>query len=480
MRVTSRSGSHLMVFLSALVATGTLISYRSLLSSYDVASTLEISASPPPKKNREDPELSSQTSADNSNIIWIRDFVPLPPPPQVLAESKPRASQIDFESIAKNWELPDGSIELLKEIQLRTLGFDYNETTDILALRHPLKTGGTSFSHMLKKIFGKERVLPGSAPSGWWNQEKFDGAVEKHPDQDDPYWSNIAAMYTHTLLRPIGNGKDLLARLRRKVPALNKKRFRLMTNVRRPLDLAASSFYETRCRVGRFANQVRLNGKECPPVNLTDVMYKNIEHWTKKCKTEHNWGTTKCQILKDGGGESLYKHCGSIDVLLDETKIVHNMLFKNLMGSFPRPLDGQQNRTGINLTPTLEDVSLYTLRDLGGLIDYHPEHKEDFVWFAITERFSESMCLFYYHFEIPPTKEKKALMKPCRPLAFWTEEQKQRFIDKEDFSYTVWRAANAIMDVRLENMRLQIKGRLDAGEKLEDMPYVGPGCYVPS
>ncbi len=69
-------------------------------------------------------------------------------------------------------------------------------------------------------------------------------------------------------------------------------------------------------------------------------------------------------------------------------------------------------------------------------------------------------------------------MKPCRPLTFWTEEQKQRFIDNEDFSYTVWRAANAIMDVRMENMRLQIKGRLGAGEKLDDMPYVGPGCYL--
>lgn len=69
-------------------------------------------------------------------------------------------------------------------------------------------------------------------------------------------------------------------------------------------------------------------------------------------------------------------------------------------------------------------------------------------------------------------------MKPCRPLAFWTEEQKKKFIDKEDFSYTVWRAANAILDVRMQDMRLQIKARLDAGEKLEDMPYVGPGCYV--
>ena len=69
-------------------------------------------------------------------------------------------------------------------------------------------------------------------------------------------------------------------------------------------------------------------------------------------------------------------------------------------------------------------------------------------------------------------------MKKCRPLAFWKEEQKQKFIDNEDFSYTVWRAANAIIDVRMQDMQLQIKARLDAGEKLEDMPFVAAGCYV--
>jgi len=457
--------------MAALVASATLISYRSILS-YDMdLSSSDFNA---PSAKHSIQKLSTE------NAIRIRNFVPLPPPPEVLAESKPRASKINFQSIAKNWELPDGSIDILKEIQSRTMGFDYSETTDILALRHPLKTGGTSFSHMMRAVFG-ERVIPGSEPSGWWKFPKFEDAVEEHSDEDDPYWSNMAVMYTHTLLRPFGNAKDdrLLDDIRNQVPALQKKRFRLMTIVRRPLDLAASSFYETQCRVGRFANQRHLNGKECPPVNLTDVMYKNIEHWTNKCETELNWSSLKCKTIQSEGGEAVYKHCGSIDVLLDETENVHDMHYKNLMGVFPRPPALVKNRTmGINLTPTLEDVSLYTLRDLGGLIDYHPVHKEDFVWFAITERFSESMCLFYYYFEIEPVKEKSSLMKPCRPLSFWTEEQKKKFIDKEDFSYTVWRAANAIMDVRTENMRLQIKSHLDAGEKLEDMKFVGNGCYV--
>ena len=70
-------------------------------------------------------------------------------------------------------------------------------------------------------------------------------------------------------------------------------------------------------------------------------------------------------------------------------------------------------------------------------------------------------------------------MKKCRLLTFWTEEQKEKFIVKEDFSYTVWRAANAIMDVRLEDMKLEIQARLENGEAIDDIKFLGPGCYLP-
>ena len=407
---TSSKGALLLVFLAAVVTCATLVSYKSILS-YDTGIADTTADAPAIANNR----LSKNKwkGSVSSNAVRIQDFVPLPPPPEVLAESEPRASKIEFESIAKNWDLPDGSIDLLKQIQLRTLGFDYNQKTDILALRHPLKTGGTSFSKMMHNIF-QERVMPGSAPSGWWNKKKFREAMNQHKidNEDDPYWNDIAVMYTHSLLRPTGGGfkNRLLDQLREQVPALRKKRFRLMTIVRRPLDLAASSFYETQCRIGNFAKQRRIKDGVCPPVNLTDVMYKNIEFWTSKCEEEKDWRTNNCQEIKNKGAESVYAHCGSIDVLLDETNNVHNKMYKVLMGDFPRPPELEDNATiGVNLTPTLEDVSLYTLRDLGGLIDYDPVHKEDFVWFAITERFSDSMCLFYYHFKIEPVKEKAAL-----------------------------------------------------------------------
>jgi hypothetical protein len=75
----------------------------------------------------------------------------------------------------------------------------------------------------------------------------------------------------------------------------------------------------------------------------------------------------------------------------------------------PAPELGDDESIGINLTPTLKDISLYTLRALGRLIDFNRIQKEDFVWFSVTERFKESMCIFYYHFEVEPVEEKKSL-----------------------------------------------------------------------
>ena len=253
---------------------------------------------PPPQKEKTSKAAKKARFSPKDATIHIRDFVPLPVPPNVLRESEKRRIEINFDAIATKWELPDGSIDLLKQIQSRTVGFDYNKTTDILSLRHPLKTGGTSFSWMMKSIYG-ERVVPGSGPSNWWQKEKFNKALGKH-GPEDPYWSDMAVIYTHTFLRHQGvskmslKKKPLLEELREAVPAFRKKRFRLMTIVRRPLDLAASSFYESLCRIGTFAKQRNLKGKVCPHVNLTGVMQKNINHWTEKCETELDWKKSQC------------------------------------------------------------------------------------------------------------------------------------------------------------------------------------------
>jgi hypothetical protein len=48
-------------------------------------------------------------------------------------------------------------------------------------------------------------------------------------------------------------------------------------------------------------------------------------------------------------------------------------------------------------------------------------------------------------------------------------------IHREPADYAVWRAANAIMDVRIEKMKLEIQELLRAGETRESLYYVDWG-----
>ena len=78
----------------------------------------------------------------------------------MLTKSGKQSIGIDYGSIATKWELRAGTIDLLCKIRSRIVAFNYNQTTDLLALRHPLKLGGMSFSRMLNEVL-IEWVIPG-------------------------------------------------------------------------------------------------------------------------------------------------------------------------------------------------------------------------------------------------------------------------------------------------------------------------------
>jgi len=206
--------------------------------------------------------------------------------------------------------------------------------------------------------------------------------------------------------------------LRTQVPQLAKKRFRLLTIVRRPVDLAASRFSETTCGVMTHTPGMRKakTPAECPVVNLTDVAARK-----KKAV------------------------CQSIDhFMASKTHLVHNQYYKTIMGAVPEPPSQlpraleertieknthKQNPTDPVAKMTndtafttstiaavadaaITRIAVQTLRDFGGLLPYNTKtQEEDFVWFGITERFTESMCVFYYtfypHFNYTQTNEKK-------------------------------------------------------------------------
>ena len=202
-------------------------------------------------------------------------------------------------------------------------------------------------------------------------------------------------------------------------------------------------------------------------VDLPKVAKSRYDRKAARCQTEPN--ALGCTAIVRG--ENPYEHCSSIDILL-EKGMMHNMYQNKHFGDLPQPPEIPESPT-----PTLEDVELYILRDLGGLADFHNQYKEDFLWFGITERMTESMCLFYYTLKLNPEPMPHERFKPCRPTTFWEPRHIQWVETHEQFDYAVWRAANAILDVRLEKMRLEIQARLDQGETLESIPYLAPGCF---
>jgi hypothetical protein len=243
------------------------------------------------------------------------------------------SANINFQSITEKWNLPQTAIPILKEIHKNRAGSDYNSTSDILALNHPLKTGGTSFSLMLKEIFGKTRIFPGSGASAHFMHPNFKKALEQYPPNESPeYWYNKAVIYTHTILRPQPPSKQkksskasFFENLRGKVGSpLKEKKIRLMSMIRNPLDLAASRFFETNCRV--MAHTPGMSEaktlSECPKVNLTDVARIRTEIAKKNCRNKKM--NKNCNDIK-------YRHCESIDNFL-ESKRTHNQYASTIMG----------------------------------------------------------------------------------------------------------------------------------------------------
>lgn len=126
----------------------------------------------------------------------------------------------------------------------------------------------------------------------------------------------------------------------------------------------------------------------------------------------------------------------------------------------------------------VETVEEYTLQDLGGLDptisvtkDSPPE--PDFVWFGITERMAESTVLFYFHFKAAPLpKTPVHRIQKCSPTSWWMPEDRATVVEREPADYAVWRAANAILDVRMEKMKMEVQALLDSGATKEQLFHV--------
>lgn len=85
----------------------------------------------------------------------------------------------------------------------------------------------------------------------------------------------------------------------------------------------------------------------------------------------------------------------------------------------------------------------------------------DFLWFGITERMAESTCLLFYALNnIKPIAVPRARVVNCSPTSWWTQKHRDEIKRREPGDYAVWRAANAILDVRIESMQRDIREKL--------------------
>ena len=128
---------------------------------------------------------------------------------------------------------------------------------------------------------------------------------------------------------------------------------------------------------------------------------------------------------------------------------------------------------------SVETVEEYALQDLGGLdltisgAGNGGPPEPDFVWFGITERMKESTTLFYYQFKAKPLPQTPIhRVQDCRPNSWWTSKDREIVKEREPADYAVWRVANAIMDVRMEKMKMEIQKLLNKGETKESLYYV--------
>lgn len=428
--------------------------------------------------------------------------------------------------IAAKWNLTSPDAPYLLEQQFYRVN-DYNPSTDFLYFHHIPKTGGTTISDSLSFMLGslvedgQEAVLPGSHRSGQFDSNNNALKLLSTSNKTSPIYQYIAS-YSHTKLRPIhGPNRSKLSYFFEQYFALpnNKpKRLRSLAMLREPMDLRASTQAMAMCALNRkvidFNSQRKREGLEplCTPeqgLNISALWDVVVEKAMENCEGG-KVDLDRYERLLCEEGPSRLDFCRSPSNLLSSQQYKTGMrsMLQGVMGRY----FAQENMAmldyytgskkayeiGVNFSPA--QVEQYTLIDLGGLdsnITHTPYEgynttmkrqldsntEPDFVWFGITERMQESTCLLSYTLNAKPLpKTPTARVMKCSPTGWWTEEHREIVKKLEPADYTVWRTANAILDVRVLKMQEDIRQKLEneadlsQEEKEQNRALVDAGC----
>jgi hypothetical protein len=198
--------------------------------------------------------------------------------------------------------------------------------------------------------------------------------------------------------------------------------------------------------------------------NLTELVDLRLAMEKVRCENDRDnfrHADKICPLLESN--EDPYKACRSVSALLESSE--YNRSFHDMT----LPLVPGLAETDVSAR-TEANVELAALRYLGGIekpnrTDTASMH--DVMWFGITERMDESMCLLSYMLRKPfATIPRERVIEECKPSSYWSSEDRAIVRQREGLDYAVHRVANAILDVRLERMRRELYTRSDSNETL--------------
>ena len=445
---------------------------------------------------------------------------------------------------------------LLKQIWYKDNSYDPQR--DLIVFTHPMKTGGTTLSLLLRKTIGME--VPGSSKSDIFYFDVFDNWNLRDKRQyagkegggdwsNSPQRQQFKSIFSHTPYRQYKDGlgvngtspvtsadnnmkksKNLRLLVEENFPT---RRARHIMMLREPLAFVASNFNEWQCRLGKWQGrakefnilpvpeteqdenfygcngytvemlaQVRIaiNQKECAGfVPGTDAAKTFGSHLKPRDQVNLK---RKCKRIagnsnNNNGGDHT-PECASVDAFLNSTfyldKIHHHKAYgrctvtpkeESVSGAGAGADNNKASTTTTTTTTTSADYIEGAIEYLGGLDAPMKQSANgdgsypngDMMWLGVTERMTESMCLFHYQIQLPWEETRRERMQTCRPINFWSPSNRNKFYTKEPMMLAVHKAANAVLDLQLAKMHLEVTQLLQQPENAgTNLTYVGEGC----
>ena len=391
----------------------------------------------------------------------------------------------------RNFSNPDEVVALLTKILEYDEVNKYDPHRNILLFEHPLKTGGTSLSQILKEMGG---VIPGSRASGYFNFDEFDESFIVNSTYssllEEDKWKEFKVLYSHS---QINDGRTYAGKshsgpsklekfLQEKMPSTIQRRFRVLTMIRDPLPYVASNMNEWMCHGDahlRLAIQTlsedqrqqmqMVHHHPCYGFTFEQLHQIWLEEYVKpyclynitNTKQRNPPNPDTCILVKEK--KIPMEDCQSVPIFMSSSRFKRYM--HDIFGRAYIP-EVHQKYNNNNLSRSKMPANVSTIEDLDmaqAIGEYEHSALERLggftaqgdmymMWHGITERMAESMCLFHFMVGYPYYETPHARNKQCRPTSYYSEKDKQQFRTSEIVNYAMSRAAHAILDVRMAKL----------------------------